>query len=81
MVNMKESDVINVIQNALELDGECITMDSSADDVEEWDSVGHVAILSALDKVFNKKVAGIREMATADTVHKMLTLLKDYSLI
>jgi acyl carrier protein len=50
-------------------------------EIEEWDSLGHLAILVALDKKFNGKVSKIDEMASADTVKKIINLLKLNKLI
>ena len=58
-----------------------ITFDSSVKNVEEWDSLGHLSILVALDKRFGGKVANIREMSSADSVNKIIQLLKDNSLV
>lgn len=81
MAKISEKEVLETIQNALDLKGECITVDSSMNNVEEWDSLGHVTILVALDCVFNGKVGSIREMATANSVQGIIQILKDNSLI
>ena len=43
--------------------------------------MGHLSILSNMDKFFDGKIAPIREMATADSVRKILKILKENSLI
>jgi len=81
MEKISEKGVIGVIQNALELEETNLTIDSSAEDTEEWDSLGHLGILVALDELFDGKVGGIDEMATADSIRKILEILKANSLI
>lgn len=81
MAKMTDNDVLEVIRQALNPKNAQITFDSSMDNVEEWDSLGHLGILVALDKVFDKKVGKIKEMAAADSVTKVLQLLKDNSLM
>jgi len=81
MNEANEQEVLDVIGKALNLDDNSISVDSSIDDFEEWDSLGHLGILSALDKFFNGKIAAIKEMAGADSVSKIIQSLKEHSLI
>ena len=81
MGKISEEETIAVLENALELEETHLTIDSSADDFEEWDSLGHLAILVALDELFSGKIGDIEEMATANSVKKIIRLLKDNSLI
>ncbi|MFA5974928.1 MAG: acyl carrier protein [Elusimicrobiota bacterium] len=81
MAKTTEADVLATIQKALGADGKKITFNSRMGDSDVWDSLGHLGILAALDKQFQGKVAGIREMATADSVKTILQLLKKHSLI
>lgn len=81
MVTENEQKVIEIIQRSLELRDKMLTLEGSMMNVEEWDSLGHLGILSALDKSFDGKIAPIKEMAAADSVKKILQVLKDNSLI
>lgn len=81
MANISEREILEVIQNALNLNEKILTVDSGIGDVEEWDSLGHLGILAALDKFFNGKVGSIKEMATAKSVRKILQILKENSLM
>lgn len=81
MANLTETDVLELINTALDLKKQKITLDSSMDNVAEWDSLAHLSIIVTLDKAFGKKVGKITEMATANSVKKILQLLKENSLI
>lgn len=81
MTKMSDNDVLEIIRKALNPKNQKITFDSSSDNVEEWDSLGHLGILVDLDKVFDNKVGQINEMAAAGSVKKILQLLRDNSLI
>ena len=81
MVKASEQEVLEIIRKALHLKDKALTLESSINDIEEWDSLGHLGILSALDKFFSGKMAPIREMAIADSVPKILQLLKKHSFI
>jgi acyl carrier protein len=76
-----QEDVISIIANALNVKSGDITTASSSSNIENWDSLGHLSVLIALDKMFAGKVAEIGEMAEADAVEKIITLLKSNSLI
>ena len=81
MLENTEEDVIRVIQETLELSDGDISIDSVADEIPDWDSLGHLAILSNLDEYFEGKVASIEELAEVDNIKDLLQLLKDNSLI
>ena len=81
MEKISEKEVLEVIQKALGLDAKLITSESSVWNVNEWDSLGHLGILTFLDELFGGKIAGIKDMAKADSVRKILQILKNNSLI
>lgn len=81
MEKVSEKKILETIQNALELKETNLTIYSSAEDIEEWDSLGHLGILVALDELFAGKIGAINEMATADSVRKILGILKGKSLM
>ena len=81
MVDSTEQEIIGIIGNALKIDANNLTTESIPNDIEEWDSLGHLAILRDLDKFYGGKIAGIKEMAQADSVGGILQLLKNNSLL
>ena len=72
--------VLQIIEKAFEGKRQ-ITEEDSMETVEEWDSFGHILILTALDKEFNGKVAGIQDLAGANSVNKILGILEREKLI
>lgn len=74
-------EVFECIEKALELQPKSINISSIKAELPEWDSFGHLGILVALDLKFNGKVASIDDMASADTVEKIINLLKANKLI
>ncbi len=81
MSAISEKEVLGSIQEALNIEGKKIILDSSVEDVPEWDSLGHLSVLTALDKLFEGKIAGIKELASADSVKKIIQILHSNSLI
>lgn len=74
-------DVFECVEKALELQPKSINIGTIKAELPEWDSFGHLGILVALDLKFNGKVASIDDMASADTVEKIINLLKANKLI
>ena len=81
MARVNEKDILKVIHDALNLKKKNITINTTINDVEKWDSLGHLGILAALDKFFDGKIASIKEMATADSVKKIIKILRNNSLM
>lgn len=72
--------LLDLIKTSLDAEDE-ITQDSSQDNIPEWDSLGHLSILSALDEATNGKAASITELAEATSVSSILEILKSESLL
>ena len=81
MKNISEYDVLHTIESALEINSGSVGLDTEAEDVEGWDSLGHLSILTALDVLFEGKVVNINEIASASSVPTILAVLRQHSLI
>ena len=79
MIN--QSKVTSTIEKALELSTGTITINSSIENTEKWDSLGQLSILSALDELFNGKIADIPEIASTSSVKSLIDILKANNLI
>ena len=75
------SDILAAIEKVLELAPGSLDLTDTADKNENWDSMGHLGILVALDKLFDGQVASIGEIAEADSVLKIIDALKKHNLI
>lgn len=65
------SRVTEVFRDELELDDLVLTDETTADDVEEWDSLSHVQLVVALEKAFNIKFTS-REILSWDNVGDLI---------
>ena len=74
-----QSTVMEIIEKALELKPGILEEDSDSEGIEDWDSLGQLSILVALDKHFKGKISSISEMAEANSVPKIITILKKNS--
>jgi len=76
-----KNEILDIIAKSLEVNSSKITLESTVDTIEEWDSLGHLSILVALDKRFNGKIAGISDMATVNSINSIFEILEDRDLI
>jgi acyl carrier protein len=81
MSKILQSDVIAVIEEALEMKSGLLRENTHAEEINNWDSLGQLNILVALDKLFDGKIANITDMAEADSMPKILNLLRQHSLL
>lgn len=79
MTELNEEKILHIIQDALQTQGK-ITLNTTSDDIEEWDSLGHLGILAALDTFFDGKVGDIKEIGSARSVREIVQILRDNNL-
>lgn len=77
---MIEKDILQLIKKSLKTKQK-IDINSSSNNIEEWDSVGQLIILSNLDKKLKGATSNISSIATADSVKKIISILKKNKLI
>jgi acyl carrier protein len=81
MNQISEMELIDIVAAALEAEPNTVTLESSRETVEGWDSLGHLNILIALDKRTNGRAADIADLASAMSVGDILNLLHTQNLI
>ena len=57
-----QSKVMEIVEKALQLDVGILKTDSSSEMVDDWDSLGQLSILVALDKHFEGKISGLSNL-------------------
>ena len=81
MSKITQAELVSAIEKALELQAGTVTENTAATEIESWDSLGQLSILVALDKLCDGKIANIAGMAEADSVGKILALLRQHSVL
>ena len=81
MSRISQSDVIAVIEKVLELKPGSLGDGTNSEEIPNWDSLGHLSILVALDKLFDGKLTKIKDMERADSISKIMVILKQHSLL
>jgi hypothetical protein len=72
---MRIEDLMAEIAAALEVDAEMVLPDSQIGTIEEWDSLGHISILSRFDMVYDNITERVPDLASCISVveiHKLL---------
>ena len=72
-----KKELLNLIVKALELPDGSIDDNSSGDNIEAWDSLGHLSILVLLDKRVEGKASKISDLAVATSVKRISKILTD----
>lgn len=73
MIN--EELVISIIVEALEVEKTSINLDTKSSDIPEWDSLGHLAILSKISEVIGDKYNESQELASSSSVKEIFDCL------
>lgn len=68
--------VFNLIANVLSVSADTITIDSSPDTVEKWDSLKHMNIIIALEQEFNVQFDE-EQLAYLENVELIIESLKE----
>ena len=77
---MKKDDLYKLIKEALDADVN-IDINSSSDNVPEWDSLGHLSVLTALDDATNGKASSLSDLSAATSVTKLVDILESNEII
>lgn len=71
------TDICSLVARALEVDSSIITAETKASEVELWDSLGQISILSEIDKTFDGVTERCPALASANSVREIFDALYD----
>ena len=75
MMQFNDNDLIKIIANALSISVDDVDEDSNSDNLAEWDSLGHLSILSSLDEQTIGKTSDIEGLSEMDSFKKLREIL------
>ena len=81
MKKLNENDVYKIVAKVLKIKMDKLKKSKKFSQIEEWDSLNHLTIFFELDKIFKNKVNAIPKIGEADSIQKIITLLRKYKLI
>lgn len=76
-----EEEIYRIIEKALGLKDGSVSLDDNMDTIKNWDSLGFLSILNAIEERFGNKVATIDDLASAKSVREIINILKRESII
>jgi len=72
-VLMNEKEIINIVSKSLK--NKKINNKSASSNTEQWDSLGHLSIMAAIDKKSKGKSSKL-DLTQADSIQKLVKALK-----
>ena len=75
------NSLMRIIEKALNLNKNQVNEESSSSNIEKWDSLGQLSILSKLDDFYDGKIADLPNISKANSVKLIFSELKKNSLI
>lgn len=78
---MNTNELLKLISGALNIDLSNLKIDSLQENIEEWDSLGHLNILVQLDKATNGKASTLPELVEAKSVGDLIKVLSNNNLL
>tara|TARA_B100002019_G_C21155822_1_gene540648 strand:- start:576 stop:818 length:243 start_codon:yes stop_codon:yes gene_type:complete len=75
-----EKDLKKIISKALNIKESQVKDNLKSSDIEEWDSLGHLSIISSLDKKLKNKI-DISKLNNIDSYDKIKNFLKKNSVM
>ncbi len=68
--------LIQIFKDVFDLDDVVLTPDTTADDIEEWDSLEHINLISAVESSFKMKFK-MKEISTMKNVGEMISIIQE----
>jgi len=73
---ISSAEVFTLIEEALGLESGSVNIESSSKNIAEWDSLGHFAILSALDEKYGSVSVTNEKIAKATSAKELIKALE-----
>ena len=72
-----EDKICEIIAKALEIKPELVTPKTTSNDIDDWDSLGHLTILMELGSEFGSKFEGNSKLASAVSVQEIIDIVDE----
>jgi acyl carrier protein len=77
---LNEEKLKSLISKILKVKKDKITLNTGINNLEQWDSLAHLSILTEIDNFSKGKASKIKGLSNANTVKEILRLLKNNKL-
>ncbi len=78
---LDKNKFLKLISEALKVPKKKITLSLKVGDIEEWDSLGHLEILTKIDKETKGKAGKIKNLSSSQSLKEIFEILKKNKLI
>ena len=72
---MENNKLLAIFAKAMDIEIDKVNIDTSSDDLPDWDSLGHLTFLSALDEETNGKTTEISDLTNATSLKEVQEIL------
>lgn len=79
-MKISKEEVITLMKDALDIEGS-LADNTSMENTPEWDSLGHLSILTSLDQATEGKASSISELGEVSSLDALISILKKENLI
>ena len=66
----------DVFKDVFDLDDVVLTYDTTADDIEDWDSLEHINLISAVESTYKMKFK-MKEVSTMKNLGEMVSIIEE----
>lgn len=73
---MDQKKFLQIVSKSLGVKLDKISLNLKFNEIDEWDSIGHLTILSSIDKATKGKSAEIKGLGTQKSLKKIWEMLK-----
>tara|TARA_A100000164_G_C21545591_1_gene602596 strand:+ start:216 stop:464 length:249 start_codon:yes stop_codon:yes gene_type:complete len=80
MTKISEKELFQAISKALDIDSSFVNIESSIDNIDEWDSLGSLSILTSLDEISNGETSNIDDISKATSCKELIKILRENNL-
>ena len=77
---MNDKELFKLIKSCLKTKSK-IDIKSNTRNVEEWDSLGHLSVLTALDDLTDGKASSLSDLSDATSVAQIINILESEEII
>jgi acyl carrier protein len=72
-----QDKICEIIAKALEVQPELVTLKTTSNDIDDWDSLGHLTILMELGAEFGSEIEGNTKLASAVSVQEIIDIIAE----
>ena len=77
---LNSNKLLKIISRSIKVSADEISLKSKLSQIEEWDSLGHITVMFAIDKATKGKASKISSLNNAKTINDIYSLLKKNNL-